>query len=116
MSLKRPGVIFDKLRFICPDCETELKTNRCSNCGQMIDTDDFEIDVCPGEVLEESDEWRKVEDFIISRNYTWTYEGLKHDYQNYYTKGAYCSHTFLDVVKHNEAECKFLFGGCESSE
>ncbi len=53
MSLRRPEVVFDKLRFTCPACETELTTNKCSNCGQLIDTDSFDIDVNPGEVLED---------------------------------------------------------------
>lgn len=53
MSLKRPGVIFDKLRFICPDCETELTTDKCPHCGQLIDIDSFDIDINPGEILED---------------------------------------------------------------
>ena len=47
----RPGVIIESLKFICPVCETELTTDKCSNCGQLIDLDDFDIDVCPAEVL-----------------------------------------------------------------
>jgi hypothetical protein len=56
MSEIRPGIIFDKLRFICPVCETELTTNKCRNCGQLINTDSFDIDVNPGEVLEDYEE------------------------------------------------------------
>jgi len=80
---------------------------RCHACKEPCTDFSKSCIVCMAERVM----WRRIEDYIISCNYTWTYEGLKHDYQNYYMKGAYCSHTFLDIVKHNEAECKFLF--CE---
>lgn len=74
----------------------------------------FEAVVCEGykeypETPEES-AWDKIQSYIVSCNYTWTHSGLKHDYQKYYMKGFYCSHTFLDVVRNNEPECKLLFG------
>lgn len=47
----RPGVIFEKLKLICPVCETELTTDKCSKCGQLIDLDNLEVSVCPAEVL-----------------------------------------------------------------
>nr|DAM14521.1 MAG TPA: 50S ribosomal subunit [Caudoviricetes sp.] len=49
--LRRPDITFEKLHFICPVCETELITDKCSKCGQLIDLDDFDVDVCPAEVL-----------------------------------------------------------------
>lgn len=56
MSGRSPGIIFDKLRFICPVCETELTTDKCSNCGQLIDIDSFDVDINPGEVLMDHEE------------------------------------------------------------
>jgi hypothetical protein len=56
MSGRSPGIIFDKLRFICPVCETELTTDKCSNCGQLIDTASFDIDINPGEILMDHEE------------------------------------------------------------
>lgn len=58
----RPGVIFEKLKFICPVCETELTTDKCSKCGQLIDCDDFEVDVCPAEVLADHRDAEEVKD------------------------------------------------------
>lgn len=49
--LRRPDFTFEKLKFACPVCETELTTDKCSKCGQLIDCDDFEVDVYPAEVL-----------------------------------------------------------------
>ncbi len=64
--------------------------------------------------IAQEEAWSKVQCYIACHNYTWTIEGLRHDYQKYYTKGYHCSHTFLDVVRNNEAECKLLFGKEES--
>lgn len=78
----------------------------------------FEAGVCEGykECPETPEEaaWDKIQSYIVSHNYTWTRSGLKHDYQNYFMKGYYCSHTFNDIVAHNYVECKLLFGSEES--
>ena len=54
--------------------------------------------------------WLRVQCYIKHMHYTWTFERLEHDYQEYYEKGGYCSYTFKDIVKHFPEECKLLFG------
>ena len=51
MKMKPLLIAFGELKFGCPVCEAELTTDKCSKCGQLIDCDAFEIDVCPAEVL-----------------------------------------------------------------
>lgn len=54
--------------------------------------------------------WDKLQCYIECHGYDWTYERLKNDYQKYYLKGFYCSHTLMDIIKQNEEECRLLFG------
>lgn len=63
----------------------------------------------PGHITKE-EAWRKIQDYIETHNYDWTFERIKNDYQKYYLKGAYCSYTLCDVIKNNEIECQLLFG------
>lgn len=49
---KKPEVEFEKIKLICPDCGTELKTDICDKCGCEISLEKFYIDIQPDEILE----------------------------------------------------------------
>lgn len=49
---KKPEVEFEKIKLICPDCGTELKTDVCDKCGCEISLEEFYIDIQPDEILE----------------------------------------------------------------
>lgn len=49
---KITGIEFEKIKLICPDCGTELKTDICDKCGCEISLEEFYIDIQPGEILE----------------------------------------------------------------
>ena len=67
----------------------------------------FEPGLCEG-YREEAE--KRIQDYMTKSGYTWTFEELEHDYRKYYMSDSYCSYTLLDIVEHNEAECKLLFG------
>ena len=54
--------------------------------------------------------WKRIQEYIDKMHYTWTYEHLKHDYQEYYMKGHYISYTCNDVIQNNKEDCELLFG------
>lgn len=60
--------------------------------------------------IAQEEAWERIQCYIDCHGYDWTYERLRHDYQIYYMRGAYCSHTCMDVIKNNEADCRILFG------
>lgn len=52
INYKRPAYELNVVLF-CPDCSKKLETNVCEQCGCVIDTDSFniEIDINPEEIL-----------------------------------------------------------------
>ena len=81
------------------------KNQNCQRIGDYCIENPQDCNRC----IAEEEAWQKVQCFIECHGYDWTFEHLKHDYQAYYEHGYYCSHTFLDVVKNNEQECRLLF-------
>ena len=70
---------------------------------------DKECEQCERCIAEE-EAWQKIDCYINCHGYDWTYNHIRHDYQKYYMSGGYCSHTLMDIIKHNEEECRLLFG------
>ena len=50
--MKRPQVEIKEIRLLCPDCGNVLEFDICECCGCQIDTEEFEIDIQPIEILE----------------------------------------------------------------
>lgn len=50
--MKTPNVEFDNIRLTCPDCGEVLDSNICKNCGCVINTAEFQIDIQPEEILD----------------------------------------------------------------
>lgn len=61
--------------------------------------------------IAEEDAWQRIKCYIDCHNYDWTLERIRRDYQKYYMKGSYCSHTLMDIIEHHKQECELLFGG-----
>lgn len=53
--------------------------------------------------------WQRIQCYIDCHNYDWTFERIKNDYQKYYINGSQISYSLLDIITHNEMECKLLF-------
>lgn len=87
------------------DNEYTRKENECPIFGNYCDREDKKCNIC----VSQEEAWERVQGYIECHSYTWTYEHLKHDYQEYYTKGAYISHTCRDVIENNLLDCKLLF-------
>jgi hypothetical protein len=46
---KQPNVVIEKIKLLCPDCDTELTTEMV--CGCEIDLSEITIDIQPEEIL-----------------------------------------------------------------
>jgi hypothetical protein len=58
--------------------------------------------------MDKAEARKKIEDFILQRDYTYTVESLLESYLDYYKKGYYISFTTKDCIKHLETELKIL--------
>lgn len=88
------------------DNEYTRKEKVCPVIGDYCDEEYKDCDRC----VAEEDAWCRVQCYIDSHNYDWTFDRIKHDYQKYYLKGSYYSHTLTDIIENNENDCKMLFG------
>lgn len=53
MKKLRPDFDINNIILLCPVCGKKLNTNVCEQCGQVINTDSFDvvIDINPDEIL-----------------------------------------------------------------